>query len=287
LVFTCDNIVASFFTIASNREAAFLAQDINKAKRIRADRILQPRSDETDKTWAMIKEDKEKLRLHEISIQIREHENQSTLLMFHIDYYGVLHCCVLNGEVHLISFPAIHQEDLISKVKMLLKPCNIDIPRGFSFFADREDEIDPMSTKTRTAEKDTERGQGNMNAPKPPKPPSLTPLQKATAKLREMNVRWARKHVFKILLHPLENFIKGTKLIIIPDKFLFLLPFSCLLDESDKSLSMTYNIQIVPALHYLLLCLADSAHSPTIGPAMCIGNPNLDAIAKHESEQGI
>jgi CHAT domain-containing protein len=157
---------------------------------------------------------------------------------------------------------------------MLLKPCNVRVPRSFCFFTGVNEETNPL-TDTRACPQVTDRKPFiNTNTHI-----HQIPLQKATSKLKKLNAICASKNLFRLLLQPVEHLFKGTKLIIVPDQSLFCLPFSSLLDENGNSLSMNYSVQIVPAVHYLLSSFTRNRDSDTIGQALFIGNPKLDFIS--------
>ena len=57
--------------------------------------------------------------------------------------------------------------------------------------------------------------------------------------------------LFQLVIDPVKNSLKGNKLIIVPDQFLFFAPFSALVDANGCFLSSKYSIQITPSLHTL------------------------------------
>ena len=82
----------------------------------------------------------------------------------------------------------------------------------------------------------------------------------------------------QVLIHPVKDFIKGTKLIIVPDEFLFFVPFCSLLDENGRTLSENYSIQITPSLHTLVSSMARS-RDPCLGFALFVGNPTVGKVS--------
>ena len=235
-----------------------------------------PNTQEVSKTWEMIKEGKEKIRLDEISKQLNQNDEIATVLVYQIDSNGILRCCLSNGDVKLFTFPQADKKALISQMQILLKPCDIRLPRSVSFFNHVKEDMN-TSNNTSKLELSHKRYPADKMTNKSK---TRSPLQIATSKLKNLNAKWAAKSLYNILLKPLKDFLKGEKLIIIPDQHLFCLPFSSLVDENDNSLSMNFRIQIVPTLHYLLSSLANTVDSESIGPAMFVGNPNLDYISR-------
>ena len=85
------------------------------------------------------------------------------------------------------------------------------------------------------------------------------------------------KHLFKLLIDPVKDSLKGNKLIVVPDKQLFFSPFSSLVDENDRFLTSEYSIQITPSLHTLKTSMRRTNDS-NIGFALFIGNPTVEKI---------
>ncbi len=268
--------LASLFIFLGKREEAILALDIGKTKCLRA-RCENANTHEMSMTWDMIKEGSGEARLTEISRQLKQYENDATVLVYHIDHYGVLHCCILNGEVTLVSFPQLGLDELLKQTQILLKPDNTKVRRNFSFFSDTREEsevnVDPFPTALVAPENNTTGSSVKCSE-------SRSGLELATLKLKQLNAKSTYDHVFKLLLQPIKKYIKGNKLIIIPDKFLYFLPFSRLLDEKGNTLSNKYRIQIVPTLHYILSSFTSLADSGTIGPAFFVGDPKLELIPR-------
>ena len=92
--------------------------------------------------------------------------------------------------------------------------------------------------------------------------------------------------LFQTLIHPVKNFIKGTKLIIVPDKFLFFTPFCSLLDENGCPLSENYSVQITPSLHTLYSSVKLSRKA-SVGFALFVGNPTIGKVSFCGEEIGL
>lgn len=273
--FSIDLELPSFLFLSERNEAATLALDVLKTKSLQVKNQFS-NTKEVSKTCEMIKKGSEKIRLDEISEQLNQHDKDATVLVYQIDSNGILHCCLLNGDVKLFTFPQVDKNILISQMQMLLKPCGIQLPRSVSFFNHIREDIHTLNNTS-----DFELSHNRYPAKKKKKSETESPLQTATSKLKNLNAKWATKSLYTILLKPLRDFFQGNKLIIIPDQHLFCLPFSSLVDENDNSLSMNFKIQIVPTLHYLLSSLSNTVDPESIGPAMFVGNPNLDYISRN------
>ena len=82
---------------------------------------------------------------------------------------------------------------------------------------------------------------------------------------REVDARPNLTLFYKIIIAPVAKLLKGYEIIIVPDRHLYRVPFSALLDDSGKYLSETFRIRIVPSLT-TLKCIQDSPadyHSQT------------------------
>ena len=79
-----------------------------------------------------------------------------------------------------------------------------------------------------------------------------------------------------ILIAPIEKYLIGSKILIVPEGPLFGLPFSALLSPKKDRLCDAYSLQFTPALHVLNFCL--SKPLPKLGPAMFVGNPAVGEV---------
>ena len=84
--------------------------------------------------------------------------------------------------------------------------------------------------------------------------------------------------LYQVLIHSVKEFIKGTKIVIVPDKLLFFVPFCSFLDENFFRLSENYSIQITPSLHTLVSSMTQS-RDPGLGFALFVGNPTVGKIS--------
>ena len=105
-------------------------------------------------------------------------------------------------------------------------------------------------------------------------------------KLEKMKCTDDLQVLFQALIHPIKTFIKGTKLIIVPDKFLFFTPFCSLLDENGCPLSENYSVQITPSLHTLYSSVKLSRKA-SVGFALFVGNPTIGKVSFCGEEIGL
>ena len=83
---------------------------------------------------------------------------------------------------------------------------------------------------------------------------------------------------YKIFIAPIADFLDKPEIIIVPDRYLFKLPFAALEDEEGRSLSESFRIRIVPSLTTLQLI----QHSPTDyhsqTGALIVGDPDVGDV---------
>ncbi|CAB4024371.1 tetratricopeptide repeat 28-like, partial [Paramuricea clavata] len=84
------------------------------------------------------------------------------------------------------------------------------------------------------------------------------------------------QNLYTILIKPIEEYLTGSTLLIVPEGPLFTLPFAALLDPNEHHLCEKYSLEFAPSLHVLDSCL--STLPPKLGPALFVGNPDLSSI---------
>ena len=95
---------------------------------------------------------------------------------------------------------------------------------------------------------------------------------------REVDPRPNLTLFYKMIIAPVAKLLKGSEIIIVPDRHLYRVPFPALLDDSGKYLSETFRIRIVPSLT-TLKCIQDSPadyHSQT--GALIVGDPDVGEV---------
>ena len=83
---------------------------------------------------------------------------------------------------------------------------------------------------------------------------------------------------YRMIIAPVADLLDEDEIIIVPDRLLFKVPFSALVDENEKYLSETFRIRIVPSLTTLKLiqdCPVDY-HSQT--GALVVGDPVVGEV---------
>ena len=91
------------------------------------------------------------------------------------------------------------------------------------------------------------------------------------------------RQLYNILIKPVEQHIKGSKLLIIPESFLYSLPFSALVDERGVFLSQRYSIQICTSLETLAI-ISERPKKEPMGGALVIGNPLVGRVFRGGKE---
>ena len=95
---------------------------------------------------------------------------------------------------------------------------------------------------------------------------------------REVDARPNLTLFYKMIIAPVAKLLKGSEIIIVPDRHLYRVPFPALLDDNGKYLSETFRIRIVPSLT-TLKCIQDSPadyHSQT--GALIVGDPEVGEV---------
>lgn len=91
------------------------------------------------------------------------------------------------------------------------------------------------------------------------------------------------RQLYDILIKPVEQHIKGNKLLIIPESFLYSLPFSALVDDRGAFLSQKYSIQICTSLETLTV-ISERPKREAMRGALVIGNPLVERVYRGGDE---
>ena len=278
------------FIFLERLEAALLVIDLGKAKALHAFREKVKKSetdDSIDLTWKMIDENKEKMRTKEIQ-EALELKSNSTALLYAFDHENRLNIWVANGEDGVKTFK---YNELVKEFDMFFdfmrSNCDVNLNRDSSFqkldsagfTPDYQMIVPEQLFKTSVKEK-------SVDATKQAKIPDLdqsentsfTPFRKIPIdKSENIFQRTIFRLLYQALIHSIKEFIRGTKIIIVPDKFLFFIPFCSLLCENGCQLSENYSIQIAPSLHTLVSSMTRSRDTG-LGFALFVGNPTVGKV---------
>ena len=83
---------------------------------------------------------------------------------------------------------------------------------------------------------------------------------------------------YKMIIAPVAKLLKGSEIIIVPDRHLYRVPFPALPDDSGKYLSETFRIRIVPSLTTLKLIQDSPADYHSQTGALIVGDPEVGEV---------
>ena len=83
---------------------------------------------------------------------------------------------------------------------------------------------------------------------------------------------------YQMIIAPVAEFLDETELVIVPDRALYKVPFAALKDESERYLSQTYRIRIVPSLSTLGLIQDSPADYHSQTGALIVGDPEVGEV---------
>ena len=84
--------------------------------------------------------------------------------------------------------------------------------------------------------------------------------------------------VYSMLIAPVSDLLEGSEIIVVPDRCFFQVPFAALHDESNRYLSDSFRIRIVPSLTTLKLILDSPVHSHSEKGALIVGAPSVKEV---------
>ena len=251
-----SNELFSFF---ETTEFALLVTDLGKCKELHF--CIEKHKNLVDKEmkdfactiWNRISDWEEQIEIGEIREILHMPQNDSSVLVFAFDHKRFLNIWILNESLVFRKVDA-DSEKFLLLISQFLEKLNVNVDRNSSFHRIRSDvgTFFPMIRKP----------QPKGAAGRVPNSGSV-PVQDILGKL------------FQLLIDPVKDFLKGNKLIVVPDQQLFFAPFSSLVNENGHFLTYKYSIQITPSLH----TLKASMHRPDdsdFGFALFIGNPSAD-----------
>ena len=266
LSYTYEYIVAyknllSCFISLKRFESALLVHDLGKAKELHFCIDKQRKLTEKDindyaaTMWNRIDATEEQVGVEEIQTTLEVLENDGSILVFAFDFNHVLHFWILNEEV-VFRKSDYTFETIFGLIKKIFDKRNVNITRNSSFcrlFPDARkiDEIifpSQMPIEVAVPEKSTGKNSGNYD---------------------DKNLL---RELFELLIDPVKDFLRGNKLIVVPDRQLFFVPFSSLIDENGCYLSQRFGVQITPSLHTLISRVQQPGNS-NYGFALLVGNP--------------
>ena len=274
--FNTYRLLMSCFLSLERDKSALLVIDLGKAKELhfriersknRADAEIK---DFSVTTWNRIRASEEGIEIQEIQQILHAEQNDTSILVFAFDNKGFLNSWVLNEDFvfRKVDTPS---EAILWLMVELLGMVNVNVDRNSSFQKNLSVENtynqvnDPLGILSRKPRPKGEVGKDSKS--------DSYDRQEVLNKL------------FQLVIDPVKNSLKGNKLIVVPDQFLFFAPFSALVDANGCFLSSKYSIQITPSLHTLKASM-QREHDPNIGFALFVGNPTVEKISFNGEEFG-
>jgi len=83
---------------------------------------------------------------------------------------------------------------------------------------------------------------------------------------------------YKMIIAPVADLLEEPKIIIVPDRVFYRVPFAALKDENEKYLSETFRIRIVPSLTTLKLIQDSPADYHSQTGALIVGEPDVGRV---------
>ena len=86
--------------------------------------------------------------------------------------------------------------------------------------------------------------------------------------------------LYKIFITPVADLLDEPEILIVPDRFLYKIPFAALKDENGKYLSETFRIRIVPSLTTLKLIQERPATQCNDRSVLIVGDPDVSYVSE-------
>ena len=83
---------------------------------------------------------------------------------------------------------------------------------------------------------------------------------------------------YNMIIAPVADLLEGPEIIVIPERFMYRVPFSALLDGSGKYLSETFRIRIVPSLTILKFFQDSSSDQHSQSGVLLVGDPEVGKV---------
>ena len=273
-----DELTAPF-NLLGRSAAALLFLDLGRAKILRqlVYKQVNPQANNEDQSifessWLTIENKKEKERIRDLSKEIQPPEADATVLLYNFNRADILTIWILdaNGCAFLKTsdpsgISSTAQEELEDNVRKLLEQASVVLPRGYSFFIQSLVDFQNENMKASDDGKEVKVSETKRDY--------RSPAAKADQPYDDLT-KEARSRLYRSLIDPIKSFIKGTKLIIVPQRCLFFAPFSSFIDENGCVLSEKYQIQIIPSIHVLAMSIQSSSGKP-IGNSLFVGDPEV------------
>ena len=265
--FRCHRYLMSCFLCLERPKSALLVIDLGKCKELhfsiekQRNCVDREMKDFTRSIWNRISACEDQIEIEEIQQILQKEENDFSILVFAFDHKGFLSIWVLN-ETFVFRQVGDAVETMFLLMLQLLEMLNVNLDRNSSFhqIVSIVDTYIPLIRK-----------------------PQPGVAVEGTPNFCGFRAQEIAKKLFQLLIDPVQDSLKGNKLIIVPDQQLFFAPFSSFVDEDDRFLTSKYSIQITPSLHTLKASVQRGDES-NFGFALFIGNPTVGKISLNGKE---
>ena len=277
-----DELTAPF-NLLGRSAAALLFLDLGRAKILRqlVYKQVNPKENHEDQStlessWLTIQNKKEKERICALTEKIQLLESDATVVFYNFNRAEILTIWILDadGRVFLkTSDPGENfstaQEELENNLKKMLDQGSVVLPRGYSFF----NPLAVVDTKAKDVNCRVETASHEESHKEVTERDYRSPAKRSDKTCDDL-AKETRSSLYRALISPVKSFIKGAKLIIVPQRCLFFAPFSSFIDENGCVLSEKYQIQIIPSIHVLAMSIQSSSGMP-IGGSLFVGDPEV------------
>ena len=92
------------------------------------------------------------------------------------------------------------------------------------------------------------------------------------------------KVLYKVIIAPVADRLEGSEIIVVPDRSLYRVPFSALMNEKGEFLAETFRIRYAPSLTTLKLIQDSPADYHSETGVLIVGDPDVGTV-KHQGRQ--
>ena len=265
--FECHTTLMGCFLMLERAESALLVIDLGRSKELhcfidkRWNSVGKDLLDYARALWNRIEAREEQIEIESLQALLHLRKNDATILLSAFDLEGVLNAWVLNDKVIFTKLFDARRETVLPLIKELLRRIDAHVDQNSSFYTlDSDANTDsrvmfPFELRSR-------------------KPASKV---ENPANYSNFSDRKILEVLFKRLIDPVKDLVKGNKLIVVPDPLMCFAPFSALFDENGSCLSNSYSVQISPSLH-TLKCTMEQSYDSNFGFALFVGNPTVGKV---------
>ena len=262
------------FVSSGRKESGLLVIDLGRAKELHFSIEKNQNDLGTElfayarSIWKKIENREENQELERIQNIFQTENDEISILVFAFDLEKSLNVWILNSDVIFKSLMSgANSKKLVSLISTFFAEISVDVNRYSSFFK--------LYSLASAHSFDS---QMILSPAKPSKGNGLESLHEKNPCVAHSKQETILKELFHLVIQPIRDVVKGKKLIVVPDKQLFFVPFSSLIDENDCYLSQSYSIQVTPSLHTLRFT-KEHPHDADLGFALFVGNPKVGMVS--------